>query len=40
MNEDVVRMNVAIDFLVGDHNEYKDIYMDKAEKTWQTMNDV
>ncbi|CAK8569876.1 unnamed protein product [Lathyrus sativus] len=33
---DVVRMKVAIDLLLGDHNEYKEILMDKAEKAWHT----
>lgn len=40
MKEDVVRMKVAVDLLLGEHNEYKDILVEKAEKAWHDMNNV
>lgn len=40
MKEDVVRIKVAIDLLLGDHNEHKDILVDKAEKAWKSIHNA
>ncbi|GAU22573.1 hypothetical protein TSUD_93410 [Trifolium subterraneum] len=38
LKEDVVRMKAAMDLLLGDHNEYKSILVEKAEEAWNNMN--
>ncbi|WJX50248.1 hypothetical protein P8452_36578 [Trifolium repens] len=40
LKEDVVRMKAAMDLLLGDHNEYKSILVEKAEETWHNMNNA
>jgi hypothetical protein len=33
-------MKAAMDLLLGDHNEYKSILVEKAEETWHNMNNA
>jgi hypothetical protein len=33
-------MKAMMDLLLGDHNKYKNILVEKAEETWNNMNNA